>query len=601
MDNQERNIRLAKVAKEIGITINTIVNVLNKKGIYVESNPNAKISEKEYKQLLEFFKIKNIGSSRVETLDELIKANETLIADKITNTLSPKTKKNPSSISFENFRRFISFNKVEYGPITFLVGRNNSGKSTMVKAMLLVLNYLKSNQVNAFNLSTANIGDVNIVTFGRAKNVYSSGDFISFEWIYDQLVFEIKITGNTETTSPRVTYFSIEDLEDGFSFIFEPQEAQLTIEKHTVKNIEDSNDDNLLLKQLISKESQLKAKIEGIKQKSSEEYISSNDELRKIRERIKILKNKAKNQSVDSENFTLSSFYTSNNVESIIEECVKVFSNEYTRQYSEIQAGKRKRADFEHYQAFKENMIKLEKKVKDILNHIERSKMIHLGASINKQAALFSIRDNNNALAQAVHEYKQLGIDKDHGSDAHKFVKYWMNEERFEIGDSFDIVMHAGEAYEVIVQSHGLQIPLADKGMGSIQAMLLILRLAVIIYKKQLHGHNYTVIIEEPELNLHPALQSKLADIFHEVYDKYKIKLIVETHSEYLIRKTQLIVKENDYEVYPNENPFSVVYFDKEMRQWPMNYRTDGVFIDDFGPGFFDVASQQAISLFKRK
>ncbi len=190
-----------------------------------------------------------------------------------------------------------------------------------------------------------------------------------------------------------------------------------------------------------------------------------------------------------------------------------------------------------------------------------------------------------------------MEIDKDQGSDAFKFVRKWINTEEFEIGESFSIEMHAGEAYEVMVSSNGVYIPLADKGMGSIQAMLLILRLATIIHKTQRDNKDYTVIIEEPELNLHPALQSKLAALFHEVYKDFKINFIVETHSEYLIRKTQLIVKNNEYEVKPNENPFSVLYFDKDLIQWNMNYREDGKFIEEFGKGFYDESSLLTLNL----
>jgi predicted ATPase len=127
--------------------------------------------------------------------------------------------------------------------------------------------------------------------------------------------------------------------------------------------------------------------------------------------------------------------------------------------------------------------------------------------------------------------------------------------------------------------------------MGSIQAVLLILRLASVIYLKQQDQQSkfdYFVIVEEPELNLHPALQSKLCDLFFEVYEKYKIKFIIETHSEYIIRKTQLHVKEKDLEIAPNENPFAVLYFNEDIRVWNMEYREDGKFRNDFGSGFFD-------------
>jgi predicted ATPase len=165
--------------------------------------------------------------------------------------------------------------------------------------------------------------------------------------------------------------------------------------------------------------------------------------------------------------------------------------------------------------------------------------------------------------------------------------------------------------------------------MGSIQAMLLILRIACVLKRFSLetrrkhdflvddrHADVYwpptmrnilelppTIIIEEPELNLHPALQSKLADFFHELYDKFHINLLVETHSEYILRKSQVIVAENELAVAPNESPFRVYYFPKETYQEPyrLEYREDGSFDRNFGDGFFDEASSSTLELLKLK
>ncbi len=61
----------------------------------------------------------------------------------------------------------------------------------------------------------------------------------------------------------------------------------------------------------------------------------------------------------------------------------------------------------------------------------------YMGANPTKQSALFSIRDKNNALAQAIHEFKQLHITT--GEEEHLFVLKWMN--LFEVGESFTISM----------------------------------------------------------------------------------------------------------------------------------------------------------------
>src|SRR5699024_7978846 len=104
--------------------------------------------------------------------------------------------------------------------------------------------------------------------------------------------------------------------------------------------------------------------------------------------------------------------------------------------------------------------------------------------------------------------------------------------------------------------------------------------------------------IEEPEANLHPALQSKLTELFYDAYKKYGIRFIIETHSEYILRKSQLLVKQiNSKQDDKNEQPFKVYYFEKEKGVYEMRYREDGKFKDEFGSGFFDVSSKLAFEI----
>ena len=49
-----------------------------------------------------------------------------------------------NKIGFKNFRKFQDFPAIDLGDITILVGGNNAGKSTLVKAMLLMRDFLKS-------------------------------------------------------------------------------------------------------------------------------------------------------------------------------------------------------------------------------------------------------------------------------------------------------------------------------------------------------------------------------------------------------------------------------------------------------------------------
>ena len=104
-----------------------------------------------------------------------------------------------------------------------------------------------------------------------------------------------------------------------------------------------------------------------------------------------------------------------------------------------------------------------------------------------------------------------------------------------------------------------------------------------------------TIAFEEPELSLHPKLQSKLAEIFYDAHINYGIDFIIETHSEYLVRKTQVIVANIEE---GKSNPFNVVYVPAGDKPYNMNYLNDGRFAKPFGSGFFDEADNLAMELF---
>ena len=92
---------------------------------------------------------------------------------------------------------------------------------------------------------------------------------------------------------------------------------------------------------------------------------------------------------------------------------------------------------------------------------------------------------------------------------------------------------------------------------------------------------------------MHPRVQSLLADFAKYVVEDYDIHFIIETHSEYLVRRSQVLVGDAKYkdeqELYHN-NPFSVYYFDESRGVYDMKYQTTGAFVEKFGPGFIDVA-----------
>lgn len=111
-----------------------------------------------------------------------------------------------------------------------------------------------------------------------------------------------------------------------------------------------------------------------------------------------------------------------------------------------------------------------------------------------------------------------------------------------------------------------------------------------------------TVAIEEPENHLHPRYQALLAEMFVDAYKNYNIHFIVETHSEYMVRKLQTLVAKK--ELTQDEVSLQYVY-DADPEKRPkgephvksIEIREDGTLRDAFGPGFFDEADNLAMDL----
>lgn len=151
---------------------------------------------------------------------------------------------------------------------------------------------------------------------------------------------------------------------------------------------------------------------------------------------------------------------------------------------------------------------------------------------------------------------------------------------------------------------------LADEGYGVTQLLSIILNIELAILTADtrescldenlcLTTSSYaylpqTLAIEEPENHLHPKLQSLLADMFLDAYTNYNIHFIIETHSEYLIRKTQVLVDNEKYssnEEADKKTPFRTFYLPDNGAPYSLGYRKDGKFVNEFGKGFYDEAA----------
>lgn len=195
------------------------------------------------------------------------------------------------------------------------------------------------------------------------------------------------------------------------------------------------------------------------------------------------------------------------------------------------------------------------------------------------------------------------------------FIDKWLK--RLKLGKSLNIIEDEdGLGAKVFIRkdSNKKGYPLADEGYGVTQLVTILLNIEVEILQDQIKkaqkfiskGDDETTMVptlslEEPEVSLHPSLQSKLADIFLDAYKSYGINFIVETHSEYMIRRTQAFVANYKTKEEFARNPFSVIYIGPNGNAYDLEYLETGRFNKSFGSGFFDEATKSCVEILKRE
>ncbi len=142
-----------------------------------------------------------------------------------------------NKIGFKNFRRFQSFEPLEYGGITFLVGRNNAGKSTVVKALLLIDNYFKSSDIDTLSFGNNVLEDANIVTYGRAKNLHANENYIHFTQEIENYLIELIVTGEDDKAFANVHSLTITALDHKLSFIFNLHNKFVRVIKSRIRQL----------------------------------------------------------------------------------------------------------------------------------------------------------------------------------------------------------------------------------------------------------------------------------------------------------------------------------------------------------------------------
>lgn len=527
------------------------------------------------------------------------------IVDRINYRVSDDYRFNDmNAIGFNNFRRFLEFPDLEFGGINLMIGSNNSGKSTIVKALLLMRDFLTQKIQKKSENSGLIIPEfrfdssfIHIGSFNRAFcNKCAAGqNIMSFATEIDHFRFEVEIKGDRvkDTVPPFVTKLSIKDNKRNILLEFD---FSLLLMKASFfnDNLEDKTHDDK--DSFIQEKKLLEEELKKVKSDVSKlnDIVRINDEILRIDAKLKTFNN------IDDHNELSASFTI------VPSETVpgRLMFPELVRLFCKYSTGGKISEFAPLVKNTEDNKVILYGKsqiINDMANELEillySEQIEYIYAHSASQQVLYQIKDSNDFLSKTVHDFFMSRISED--DDEYKFVKEWMA--KFNIGISFNIDTIAGEAYQVSIMGFdGNVVQLADEGMGTIQMMILLFRLATLI--RRYHGYQTHVIIliEEPEQNLHPAYQSLLADLFFEVNSNYGYRFIIETHSEYIVRKSQVIVATKFAEDLEN-NPFRTYYMPKDRIPYKMIYTCSGRFENNFDEGFFDEAGKSNLILLKKE
>lgn len=122
-----------------------------------------------------------------------------------------------------------------------------------------------------------------------------------------------------------------------------------------------------------------------------------------------------------------------------------------------------------------------------------------------------------------------------------EMIAYWLKELGLIYDFKIEEIGSGANLYRALVKrdAYSPEVLLTDVGFGVSQ----VLPALVLLYYVP---SGSTVLMEQPEIHLHPSVQSGLADVIISVAKTRNVQVIVESHSEHFLRRLQRRVAEDD-------------------------------------------------------
>ena len=411
------------------------------------------------------------------------------------------------SITFKNFRQFKDETTFELKNINILVGKNNSGKSTLTKGLRLYLYNLKNLKIDHTDINNAEniegFGDEKVCrykpfflfgvgtldnphvgTFGRALSRDSKDDYILFSVRFGHIVIETIVSryyqddnGNHvdcfDRTSAPISQITIFDDNMASRYIFDFEKNTQTIEIDAREN-----------SVLYGVWENCIEEIQSRYKRFYGHYIDEGDKMRMDRFNLYLtIKHKEYiKYEVDLWQYIDDAYYyPDDSLYSSLLNCISPNFNQSYFYYDEENPMLYELAnqDIDENTGSDYRFDFLEDvctKTKDDLNrYIDQAQIEYIEAHSVTHSIAYNGSDKNDYMAQTILKYLNENIKADDPEKA--FIEDWMM--KFEIGEDFEIESIGGECFKLSIiedVDHPKEItPLLDKGIGSNQMMILLL------------------------------------------------------------------------------------------------------------------------------
>ena len=122
-----------------------------------------------------------------------------------------------------------------------------------------------------------------------------------------------------------------------------------------------------------------------------------------------------------------------------------------------------------------------------------------------------------------------------------RVIAHWLKELGLIHDFRLEEIKEGTNLYQAMVRTSppGVPTALTDVGFGVSQVLPALVLLQYV-------PEGSTVLMEQPEIHLHPAVQAGLADVMLNVATVRNVQIIVESHSEHLMRRLQRRVAEQE-------------------------------------------------------